>query len=101
MTAATTEARAAVIREIFWQPLRIADHDKANEALDALVAELEEAVVALREVKQAAFELEIKLTADKVRLREALEAIDTNGKRLRIDQGRGLQAHITEALNEC
>lgn len=38
--AATTEARAAVIREIFWQPLRIADHDKAREALDELLEDL-------------------------------------------------------------
>lgn len=35
------------------------------------------------------------------RLRGALRAIDTYAKRLRIDQGRGLSAHITEALRDA
>jgi hypothetical protein len=38
------------------------------------------------------------LLAENQRLRDALEAMDTYTKRLRIDQGRGLQVHIRAAL---
>ena len=41
--AAKRQELAEKIRAVFWQPLRIADHDVANAALDLLVAELDRA----------------------------------------------------------
>lgn len=41
--AAKRQELAEKIRAVFWQPLRIADHDAANAALDLLLAELDRA----------------------------------------------------------
>ena len=45
--AAKRQELVEKIRSVFWQPLRIADHDAANAALDALVADTDELEAAL------------------------------------------------------
>lgn len=46
-SAANRQELVEKIRSVFWQPLRIADHDAASAALDALAADTDELEAAL------------------------------------------------------